>query len=87
EDVTSNTKEFWVCEFGVSAVMYGERIQEAALARLLEICVKESRIKGFNYFSLIDDLAGGNSLGLVGQTGHQRLSFYKYQEIINKVVL
>lgn len=87
EDVTSNTKEFWVCEFGVSAVMYGERIQEAALARLLEICVKESRIKGFNYFSLIDDLAGGNSLGLVGQTGHRRLSFYRYQEIINKVVL
>ncbi len=79
--------------------MYGERIQEAAVARLLEICTNDvlaagnntkiagfkGTIKGLNYFSLIDDLSSGNSLGLVGDFGHRRLSFYRYQEIIATV--
>ena len=97
--VSTSTKDFWICEFGVSAVMYGERIQEAAVARLLEICTNDvlvagnntkiagfkGTIKGLNYFSLIDDLSSGNSLGLVGDFGHRRLSFYRYQEIIATV--
>ncbi len=97
--VSTSTKDIWICEFGVSAVMYGERIQAAALARLLEICTNDvlaagnntqitgfqGTIKGLNYFSLIDDLSTGNSLGLVGESGHKRLSYYKYQEIIATV--
>ena len=42
--------------------------------------------KGFIYYSLQDDLSGGNSLGLVSATGHKRLSFYKYNEIIETVI-
>jgi hypothetical protein len=85
EDASASSKELWICEFGLSAVMYGERIQSGALARMLEVILNEPRLKGFIYFSLQDDLSGGNSLGLVSATGHKRLSFYRYNEIIETV--
>ncbi len=86
QDATASTKELWICEFGISAVMYGERIQAATLARMLELCLNEPKIKGFVYFSLQDDLSGGNSLGLVSATGHKRLSFDRYNSIIEVVL-
>lgn len=86
DQTTPSTKELWICEFGISAVMYGERIQAGALANLLELVLNQTVFKGFVYFSLQDDLSGGNSLGLVSATGHKRLSFYKYNEIIETVI-
>ncbi len=87
EKATSSTKELWICEFGISAVMYGERIQAGALSAMLELVLKEVKFKGFVYFSLQDDLSGGNSLGLVSATGHKRLSFYEYNSIIESVIV
>lgn len=86
EKATTSTKELWICEFGISAVMYGERIQAGALSGMLELVLKEVKFKGFVYFSLQDDLSGGNSLGLVSATGHKRLSFYEYNSIIETVM-
>ena len=85
EKATVSTKELWITEFGISAVMFGERIQAGAIAGMLEVVLNEPKFKGFIYFSLQDDLSGGNSLGLVSATGHKRLSFYKYSEIIGIV--
>ncbi|MHA1199075.1 MAG: hypothetical protein ACTSQF_06980 [Candidatus Heimdallarchaeaceae archaeon] len=87
ENATPSTKELWICEFGISAVMYGERIQAGAIAKLLELVLNEAVFKGFVYFSLQDDLSGGNSLGLVSATGHKRLSFYEYNTIIETVIV
>ncbi|NPD89260.1 MAG: hypothetical protein HGN29_11090 [Asgard group archaeon] len=82
---TNSTKEFWITEFGLSPVMYGERIQAGALERILEICVNDERVQGFVYVSLQDSTGGINTYGLVAQTGYKRLAFYKLKEIIEKV--
>ncbi len=85
EKMVNNTKEFWITEFGLSAVTYGERRQAGALARMLEICVNNNQINGFVYFTLIDYSPGINTLGLVAESGHVRTSFTKYKEIIQYV--
>jgi hypothetical protein len=83
---TNSNKEFWITEFGLSPVMYGERIQAGALERILDICVNDDRVHGFIYVSLQDSTGGINTYGLVAQTGYRRLAFYKLQEIIEKVL-
>ncbi|MHA2255368.1 MAG: hypothetical protein ACXAAM_04800, partial [Candidatus Heimdallarchaeaceae archaeon] len=85
DQITSSTKEFWITEFGLSPVMYGERIQAGALERILDICVNDERLYGFVYTSLQDSTGGINTYGLVAQTGYKRLSFHKLKEIIEKV--
>ncbi|MHA1406810.1 MAG: hypothetical protein ACTSSG_05460 [Candidatus Heimdallarchaeaceae archaeon] len=82
---TPNNKDFWILDFGLSSVMYSERIQSAALTRMLEICVNDSRVKGLIYFSLIDDTFGLNTDGLVAESRHKRLAFEKYKAIIQQV--
>jgi len=82
ELVTNSTKEFWMTEFGISPLIYGERIQAGALTRVLEQCLNEYRIKGFIYFSLVDNSYAANSMGLVAETGYKRLAYNKYKEII-----
>ncbi len=84
--VTSNTKDFWFTEFGLSAVIYGERTQAGALAGMLENCLNSEKIKGFVYYSLLDDFYGANTLGLVTETGYRRMAFTKYKEIIAEVL-
>ena len=69
-----------------SAIVKFQVKQATELAGMLEVVLNEPRFKGFIYFSLQDDLSGGNSLGLVSATGHKRLSFYKYNEIIETVI-
>ncbi len=83
---TNNTKEFWFTEFGVSAVVYGERTQAGALAGMLENCLNDVKIKGFVYYSLLDDFYGANTLGLVTETGYRRMAFTKYKEIIAEIL-
>ena len=83
---TNNTKEFWFTEFGVSAVVYGERTQAGALAGMLENCLNDIKIKGFVYYSLLDDFYGANTLGLVTETGYKRMAFTKYKEIIAEIL-
>ena len=86
DKIVPNTKEFWIIEFGLSAVMYGERVQSGALTRMLEICANDPRVNGFVYFSLIDDTLAINTYGLIAETGHIRLIFLKYKEIIADLV-
>lgn len=86
DKIVPNSKEFWIIEFGLSAVMYGERVQTGALTRMLEICANDTRVNGFVYFSLIDDTLAINTYGLVAETGHKRLIFFKYKEIIAYIV-
>ncbi|MCK4896041.1 MAG: hypothetical protein KAS47_04480, partial [Candidatus Heimdallarchaeota archaeon] len=83
---TNNTKEFWFTEFGVSAVVYGERTQAGALAGMLENCLNNDKVKGFVYYSLLDDFYGANTLGLVTETGYRRMAFTKYKEIIAEIL-
>jgi len=83
---TDNTKEFWFTEFGLSAVVYGERTQAGALAGMLENCLNNDKVKGFVYYSLLDDFYGANTLGLVTETGYRRMAFTKYKEIIAEVL-
>ena len=84
--LTNSTKEFWITEFGLSPVMYGERIQAGAIEKMLEICINDERVNGFVYVSLKDSTGGINTYGLVAQTGNKRLAFYKLKEIIEKVL-
>jgi hypothetical protein len=83
---TNNTKDFWFTEFGVSAVVYGERTQAGALAGMLENCLNDEKVKGFVYYSLLDDFYGANTLGLVTETGYRRMAFTKYKEIIAEIL-
>ncbi len=83
---TNNTKEFWFTEFGVSAVVYGERTQAGALAGMLENCLNDDRVNGLVYYSLLDDFYGANTLGLVTETGYKRMAFTKYKEIIAEIL-
>lgn len=83
---TNNSKEFWFTEFGVSAVVYGERTQAGALAGMLENCLNNEKVKGFVYYSLLDDFYGANTLGLVTETGYRRMAFTKYKEIITEIL-
>jgi hypothetical protein len=53
---------------------------------MLEICVNDTRVNGFVYFSLTDDTYTINTYGLIAETGHKRLIFFKYKEIIAKIV-
>ena len=85
EKMVNNSKEFWITEFGISAVTYGEKRQAGALARMLEICVNQEQIHGLVYFTLIDYSPGINTLGLVAESGHVRKAFDKYKEIIQYV--
>ena len=85
DKATNSTKEFWFTEFGISAVVYGERIQAGALAGMLEYCVNNEKVHGFIYYSLVDDFYGANTLGLVTETGYVRMAFNKYKEIIELV--
>ena len=86
DKIILNEKEFWIIEFGLSAVMYGERVQTGALTRMLEICANDTRVNGFVYFSLTDDTYTINTYGLIAETGHKRLIFFKYKETIAKIV-
>ncbi len=86
DKIVPNAKEFWIIEFGLSAVMYGERVQTGALTRMLEICANDTRVNGFMYFSLTDDTYTINTYGLVAETGHKRLIFFEYKEIIADIV-
>ncbi len=86
DKIVPNEKEFWIIEFGLSAVMYGERVQEGALTRMLEICANDARVNGFVYFSLTDDTYTINTYGLIAETGHKRLIFFKYKEIVANIV-
>ncbi len=83
---TNNSKEFWMTEFGLSPLIYGERAQAGAMAGMLENCLNNDIVKGFVFFSLLDDFYNGNTLGLVTETGYRRLAFTKYQEIIAEVL-
>ncbi|MCG3216395.1 MAG: hypothetical protein KAS63_06725 [Candidatus Heimdallarchaeota archaeon] len=85
EKMTNNSKELWLTEFGLSAVMFGERRQAGAIERMLEICVNNEQIKGFVYFTLIDYSPAINTLGLVAESGHVKRAFTKYKEIIQDV--
>lgn len=82
---TNSSKEFWFTEFGISAMVFGEKIQAGALTYVLEQCVNNPLVKGFIYYSLMDQTIAANSLGLVAETGYKRDSFEKYKEIIQKV--
>lgn len=82
---TNSSKEFWITEFGISALMFGERNQAGALAYVLEQCINNPMVKGFIYYSLMDQSIAANSLGLVAETGYKRDSFEKYKEIIQKM--
>ncbi|MBY9000190.1 MAG: hypothetical protein KGD64_04695 [Candidatus Heimdallarchaeota archaeon] len=84
---TGTTKDFWFTEFGVSAVVYGERTQAGALAGMLENCLNNDKIKGFVYYSLLDDFYGANTLGLVTETGYRRMAYHTYKEIIAQVIV
>ncbi|MFW9853078.1 MAG: hypothetical protein ACFFDS_09050 [Candidatus Thorarchaeota archaeon] len=86
DKIIPNEKEFWIIEFGLSAIMYGERVQTGALERMLEICTNDTRVNGFVYFSLTDDTYTINTYGIIAETGHKRLIFFKYKEIIAKIV-
>ncbi|MCK4845932.1 MAG: hypothetical protein KAS95_09675, partial [Candidatus Heimdallarchaeota archaeon] len=82
---TNSSKEFWFTEFGISAMVFGEKIQAGALTYVLNQCINNPVVKGFIYYSLMDQSIAGISLGLVAETGYKRDSFEKYKEIIQKM--
>lgn len=85
EDMTNSSKEFWITECGISPMVFGERIQTAAITKILEQAINNPQVKGFVYFTLLDNSIAANSMGLISDTGYKRLAYKKYKEIIETV--
>ncbi|MHA1686183.1 MAG: hypothetical protein ACTSYD_07190 [Candidatus Heimdallarchaeaceae archaeon] len=85
QKVTNSTKEFWITEFGISPMVFGERIQAGALTKMLDQAINNPQVKGFVYFSLTDNSLAANAMGLVSDTGYKRLAFKRYKEIIEEI--
>jgi hypothetical protein len=82
---TNPALAFWISEFGVETVMFGQRAQSRAISSVVSRASGPLNATGLCVWTLLDDTVIPSNMGLVGRTGEPKEAFGTLRDAIRAV--